>query len=44
MRSPDRKLLPQEIARKKKKLSKTLNQLEGLTEGTRKHHRKPMDA
>ncbi len=44
MRSPDRKLLPQEIARKKKKLSKTLNQLEGLTEGTRKHHRKSFKA
>ena len=44
MRSPDRKLLPQEIARKNKKLSKTLNQLEGLTEGTRKHHRKSFKA
>ena len=44
MRSPDRKLLPQEIARKKKKLSKTFKQLEGLTEGTRKHHRKSFKA
>jgi hypothetical protein len=44
MRSPDRKLLPREIARKKKKLSKTLNQLEGLTEGTKKHHRKSFKA
>jgi len=44
MRSPDRKLSTQEIARKRKKLDKTLGQLEGLKEGTRKHHRKMFKA
>lgn len=44
MRSPDRKLLPSDISRKKKKLDKTLKQLDGLTEGTRKHHRKMFKA
>ena len=44
MRSADRKLLPQEVARKRKKLDKTLGQLEGLKEGTRKHHRKMFKA
>ena len=44
MRSPDRKLSTQEVARKRKKLDKTLGQLEGLKEGTRKHHRKMFKA
>jgi hypothetical protein len=44
MRSPDRKLSSREIARKRKKLDKTLGQLEGLKEGTRKHHRKMFKA
>ena len=44
MRSPDRKLLPSDISRKKKKLDKTLKQLDGLTEGTRKHQRKMFKA
>mgnify|MGYP003308935675 CR=1 FL=1 len=44
MRSPDRKLSTREVARKRKKLDKTLGQLEGLKEGTRKHHRKMFKA
>jgi len=44
MRSADRKLLPREVARKRKKLDKTLGQLEGLKEGTKKHHRKMFKA
>ena len=44
MRSADRKLLPREVSRKRKKLDKTLSQLEGLKEGTRKHHRKMFKA
>ena len=42
--SPDRELSEGDIKRKQKKLNKTLNQLEGLTEGTRKHHRKSFKA
>ena len=44
MRSEDRKLLPGDISRKKDKLEKTLGQLENLTEGTRKYHRKMFKA
>jgi hypothetical protein len=44
MRSEDRKLLPGDISRKRKKLDKTLSQLEGLKEGTRKHYRKMFKA
>ena len=39
MRSPDRKLSSREIARKRKKLDKTLGQLEGLKEESRKNFR-----
>ncbi len=44
MKSEDRKLLPGDISRKSKKLEKTLGQLEGLNEGTRKYHRKMFKA
>ena len=44
MKSEDRKLLPGDISRKSEKLKKTLGQLEGLKEGTRKHHRKMFKA
>jgi len=44
MKSEDRKLLSGDISRKSKKLEKTLGQLEGLKEGTRKHHRKMFKA
>ena len=44
MKSEDRKLLPGDISRKSKKLEKTLGQLEGLKEGTRKYHRKMFKA
>jgi len=40
MRSPDRKLSASDIGRKTTKLDKTLRQLDNLTEGTRKYHRK----